>query len=155
MLSPVFKKMNLKSDITEIVILNAPESFETEIALLENVSIVRDTAEVEKIKFGLAFVTTLEGVQEATKQFVTRADGDMLLWLAYPKKSSKKYTCEFNRDTGWSALGDVGFEPVRQVAVDVDWSALRFRHVDFIKTMKRRNSMALSAEGKKRTKKNQ
>jgi hypothetical protein len=30
-----------------------------------------------------------------------------------------------------------GFEPVRQIAIDEDWSALRFRRTDFIKSMTR------------------
>jgi hypothetical protein len=32
-------------------------------------------------------------------------------------------------------LGEYNLEPVRQVAIDKDWSALRFRRVDKIKTL--------------------
>jgi hypothetical protein len=67
--------------------------------------------------------------------------------VAYPKGTSKKYKCEFNRDTGWSALGEFGLEGVRQVAIDEDWSALRFRKVDYIKSMQRKFS-PLSQAGK-------
>jgi hypothetical protein len=42
----------------------------------------------------------------------------------------------------------VGFEGVRQVAIDDQWSALRFRRAEFIETMNR--SWAMSAEGKRR-----
>ena len=56
----------------------------------------------------------------------------MTLWFAYPKGSSKKFHCEFNRDTGWSVLRGLGFDTVRQVAIDADWSALRFHHVECI-----------------------
>ncbi len=38
----------------------------------------------------------------------------------------------------------------RQVAIDEDWSALRFRHVDFIKALKRDPKHAMSAKGKRR-----
>jgi hypothetical protein len=38
------------------------------------------------------------------------------------------------------------------VSIDDDWSALRFRKVDFIKTMKRREGMVLSKEGKAKIK---
>ena len=34
-------------------------------------------------------------------------------------------------------LGEAGFEGVRQVAIDEDGSAIRFRHVDYIKSMTR------------------
>jgi hypothetical protein len=73
-----------------------------------------------------------------------------VVWVAYPKGSSKKYTCEFNRDSGWSSMGAQGLEPVRMVAIDEDWSALRFRRVDYIKTMKRGAAHAISAKGKAR-----
>ncbi len=49
-------------------------------------------------------------------------------------------------------LGNAGFEPVRQVAIDDDWSALRFRRTEYIKSFTRSNTMALSPEGKRRSK---
>jgi hypothetical protein len=85
-------------------------------------------------------------VDEAAKAIAGRLEGDALVWFAYPKGTSKKFRCEFNRDTGWAALGELGLEPVRQVAIDEDWSALRFRRVEFIKTMSR--SFALTPEGR-------
>ncbi len=51
---------------------------------------------------------------------VQQAQGDAIIWFTYPKTSSKKYTCEFNRDTGWAVLGELGLEGVRQVAIDED-----------------------------------
>ena len=76
------------------------------------------------------------------------AEGDAILWICYPKKSSKKYKCDFNRDSGWTVLGAAGYEPVRMVAIDEDWSALRFRKAENIKTLTR--SKTISQEGKKR-----
>lgn len=38
-----------------------------------------------------------------------------------------------NRDDGWDELKKAGFDTVRAVAIDEDWSALRFRRVEFIK----------------------
>ncbi len=55
-----------------------------------------------------------------------------------------------SRDSGWQPLGDLGYEGVRQVAIDDDWSALRFRHVDSIATLKRESSRAMSKRGKDR-----
>jgi hypothetical protein len=80
-----------------------------------------------------------------------KAQGDAILWFAYPKGTSKKYRCDFNRDTGWAKLGKAGFEPVRQVAIDEDWSALRFRRVDYIKNFQRDVSRAITPEGRKRS----
>jgi hypothetical protein len=56
-----------------------------------------------------------------------------VIWFAYPKGSSKRYSCEFNRDSGWNVIRAAGFESVRMVAIDEDWSALRFRRLEYVK----------------------
>jgi hypothetical protein len=147
----VFTKLNLKGQ-TKILVLNAPASFETELAKLEGVSVEQEIKETSEVSFALAFVTKQIGVDRAAKAIIKKAKGDAIVWFAYPKGTSKKYTCEFNRDTGWTVLGEAGFEPVRQVAIDEDWSALRFRRVEFIKTMKRDKSRAMTKQGQARVK---
>jgi hypothetical protein len=147
--SAVFAKLQLKQQ-TPIVVLNSPASFEAELGTLTGVIVARDTSKVAAIDFALAFATTQQQVDEAARSIASRLHGDGLVWVAYPKRSSKRYTCEFNRDTGWAVLGELGFEPVRQVAIDHDWSALRFRRVEFIKTMTR--AVALTEVGKSKTK---
>ena len=74
-----------------------------------------------------------------------------ILWVAYPKRSSKKYRSDIGRDEGWQPLGDLGYEGVRMVAIDADWSALRLRDARYIKTMKRDPKRSMSKEGRKRT----
>ena len=141
----VFQKLNLK-DQTEIVAVNAPASFEPELAGLAGVSVLRDARVAKAISFAIAFAITQKEVDAAAKALTPKASGDAVIWFAYPKGSSKKYTCEFNRDTGWAELAKAGYEPVRQVAIDEDWSALRFRKVEHIKTMTR--SFAATEAGK-------
>ncbi len=148
-MTAIFKKLNLK-DQKEILVLQAPESFEPELAALENVSVLRTLDEGPQVAFTLAFVTKLAEIERAAEALAKKAPGDAVVWFAYPKGTSKKYRCEFNRDTGWEALGRAGFEPVRQVAIDEDWSALRFRRAEFIKTLTRDASWAMSEEGKKK-----
>lgn len=146
----VFNKLNLK-DQAEILVVDAPESFEPELAALSGVRVLREPGEAQQIAFALFFVTTLAAIAAAAELVARQAPGDPVIWFAYPKASSKRYRCGFNRDTGWQALGDAGFEGVRQVAIDEDWSALRFRRVAYIKSLTRRKGMALSEEGKART----
>jgi hypothetical protein len=145
----VFSKLNLK-DQTTLVIVNAPESFEPELAALGGVTVLRDVDSAEDIAFSLAFVTKQKEVDTLAKAIAKKAKGDALVWFAYPKGTSKKYKCEFNRDTGWAVLGKLGFESVRQIAIDEDWSALRFRRVEFIKTLTRDKIRAMSRQGKAR-----
>ena len=151
-MSEIFKKLNLK-DHKEILVLNSPDSFEPELhnLSLEGITIRRSLEEVQAVDFSLAFVVRQEELDQISTVVAQKVRGDAVIWFAYPKGSSKKYKCEFSRDTGWGVLGAAGFEPVRQVAIDEDWSALRFRRAAFIKDMKRRSSMALSDEGKAKT----
>ncbi|MCW5720564.1 MAG: hypothetical protein KIS86_05425 [Devosia sp.] len=57
---------------------------------------------------------------------------DGLLWVAYRKGAAGKQA-GLTRDTGWGALAEAGYRPVRQVALDEDWSALRFRPKALVK----------------------
>jgi hypothetical protein len=148
-MSAIFNKLNLKSQ-TEILVLNAPESFEPELAALENVTIRRNAREMKEIAFSLAFVTKQKEVDAIARTIARKATGDAIVWFAYPKGTSKKYQCDFNRDTGWAALGASGFEGVRMVAIDEDWSALRFRRVEFIRAMTRDKKRAITKQGKKK-----
>lgn len=150
-MSALFKKLNL-ADCERILVLNAPESFESELSQLEGVDILRRATKSTKVDFAIGFAITIKECDSLSKKLAQATSGDAVIWMAYPKGSSKKYRCEFNRDTGWSEFGKAGFEPVRQVAIDEDWSALRFRRVEYIKSLTRRKSMTISDSGKKRTK---
>ena len=131
-MASVFEKLNLK-DRHEMVVLNAPESFEPELARLAVMTIHRHLESVAATEFVLAFVTKKAEVDALTKQITKKAKGDAVVWFAYPKGTSKKYRCDFNRDTGWDVLKAAGFDTVRAVAIDEDWTGLRFRRVEFIK----------------------
>lgn len=147
-MSALFAKLNL-ADRSVIHILNTPASFGPELDALEGVKVVRGAR--GKVSFAIAFVITQAELDKASAALTKTADGDAVIWMAYPKGTSKKYTCEFNRDSGWKVLGNAGYEPVRMVAIDEDWSALRFRKVEYIKTLKRNPKGAISKAGKKRS----
>ena len=135
-MSTLFDKLNLK-DHREILVVNAPLSFESELAALTGVTVLRDPRKVKAVRFALAFATTQAEVDRLAKLLSAKADSDALLWFAYPKGTSKKYQCDFNRDTGWNVLKTAGFDTVRAVAIDEDWSVLRFRRVEYINSGKR------------------
>jgi hypothetical protein len=50
---------------------------------------------------------------------------DALAWVAYPKAG--QLGTDLNRDTLAAAVKEQGVQPVRQVAIDDVWSALRLR----------------------------
>jgi hypothetical protein len=127
----VFDKLNLK-DQSEILVLAAPPSFEPELRGLSGVSIVRDAIQLKSIDFALVFVTQRAQIESAANLILRKAQGDIVLWFAYPKGTSKRYASDINRDAGWDALMSAGFETVRLIAIDEDWSALRFRRTQYV-----------------------
>jgi hypothetical protein len=153
-MNAIFKKLNFNSQ-SEIIVLNSPESFKVE---LDDISISTKVIErltgVKLISFILIFVTKKIEIDSILPKIKELFEDDVILWFAYPKGTSKRYECDFNRDTGWDVLWECGFEGVRMVAIDENWSALRFRKVEYIKKMSRRKSMAMSKDGKKKTKGN-
>ncbi len=148
-MTPIFKKLNLKS-ADEILVVNAPTSFEPEIVALAGVTVHRSVAKIKALHFALAFVTQQAELDALSKALVAKALGDAIVWFAYPKQSSKKYSCAFHRDTGWDVLAQAGYEKVRMVAIDEDWSALRFRKAEFVKLLTRDVAHAMSDAGKRR-----
>jgi hypothetical protein len=145
-MTPLFKKLNFKAH-PAIHILNAPASFAGELeAMAEFTQVEKDLGKA--VSFAMAFATKQAEVDHFAAKIASCSEGDAVLWIVYPKGTSKKYQCEFHRDNGFASMGAHGFEPVRMVAIDEDWSALRFRRVEHIKTMTR--SSAISEAGKGR-----
>jgi hypothetical protein len=141
---PTLKKLNY-TDQGTIYVLNPPESFAE---VVGDIEVRTSLGRGKGLTFVIAFVTKKAEVDAVAPRIAAATAGDAIVWMAYPKGTSKKYKCDFNRDTGWDQLGAHGFEPVRQVAIDEDWSALRFRRAEFIKTMTR--SFAMTETGKKK-----
>lgn len=117
----------------EIVVINSPASFDQHFASLEGVVIHRDPARLERVGFAIAFVKTDDEIVAAADAILPKAHGDPFVWFAYPKSTSKRYKCEFDRDKGWEPIREAGFESIRQLALDEDWSIVRFRRIEHIK----------------------
>jgi hypothetical protein len=130
---PIFSKLNLTTQ-KKILVLDAPVSFQEELAHLSDVEIANELKAVSSTQFVLIFVTQKIQVDQISPLIAKKMPGDVIVWFAYPKGTSKKYQCDFNRDNGWDVIKGLGFDTVRQVAIDADWSALRFRRNEFIGT---------------------
>jgi hypothetical protein len=153
-MSSTFEKLNLRNQ-RKVVVLNAPEGFDHDLTVLRDVTIRRDLDHLDQIEFSLAFVTKQKEVDTLGKIIAGKSTTDPVVWFAYPKGTSKKYQSEINRDHDWQILGELGFEAVRSVAIDEDWSAIRFRRVEFIRAMSRDKNHAMSTQGKARLARNQ
>ena len=144
---PLLKKLNFRDG--DVVVVDAPEEVEPVLRQweAEGAAVCRRLPR-KAAPFVLAFVRSCADIDRRAASVAGAVEGDGVLWMAYPKKSSKRYRSDVGRDDSWQALGDLGFEPVRQVAVDDDWSALRFRRTEHIAAMTR--SRALSQAGRRR-----
>ena len=149
-MDPVFKKMNFKEQQT-VLLLKAPNSFLPIVDAMQTLTEFHFSPAKElHYPFILIFLYQESDISWSAELIKHHLGEDCLFWLAYPKKSSKKYTTDLSRNSNWQPIGDLGYEGVRQVAIDEDWSALRFRDARFIKSMKRKKLSAMSEEGKKK-----
>jgi len=130
-MASIFDKLNLRDHET-LVVLSSPQSFEDALGQLRGVKILRDTQGLTSIEFVIAFVTERKEVDRVARKLIKKLAADATLWFAYPKGTSKTIKSEVNRDTGWDVLHGAGFDTVRLVAIDADWSALRFRRKEHI-----------------------
>lgn len=128
------KKLQLKAS-GELLLLHAPGNIAT--ALTEEGVAVARAAKVPvtgAYESVLLFVQRRQQLEQEAPLAVSLLKPGGLLWIAYPKKSSGIET-DLTRDEGWRALAALEYEPVRQVALNAIWSALRFRHRSERKTV--------------------
>ena len=150
-MTPLFKKLQLPPSLDEILILNEPEGFCKELDCLKGVIIKESLIQVSEVDFAIIFVTEKKQIENRIETVYPKLIGDAILWFAYPKNTSEKYSSEINSDSGWGVLGDYNLKPVEQVSIDEDWTALRFRKVSFIHNIARSKNYTLSQNGKEKT----
>ncbi len=84
-----------------------------------------DVTSLASAKDVLVFVTTAADLGRLAGPMIEAARADRLAWAAYPKAG--QLGTDLNRDSLARALEKQGVQPVRQVALDEVWSAMRFR----------------------------
>ncbi len=145
---PLLQKLNARPGTT-VTVLHAPPEVEPVLdTWAADADVRRELAADEP--FVLVFVRVAADVETLAPLVAAALADDAVLWFAYPKKASKRYRSDVSQMQGWQPLGDLGLEAVRQVSIDADWSALRFRPARDISTLRRQASMAMSTQGKQR-----
>ncbi|MBV9100412.1 MAG: hypothetical protein JOZ46_07810 [Candidatus Dormibacteraeota bacterium] len=116
-------KLQLQSGQT-VALLNCPRALER--TLLNDVDglrrMDRDPASADAV---IAFVIRSDELSTVARPAIDAGRRDALAWLAYPKGG--RLGTDLNRDSLRAALEADGVQPVRQVALDDVWSALRLR----------------------------
>jgi hypothetical protein len=121
--STLAQKLQMKTP--HLLVLNVPTGYlDTLAAELPGITV--SDAPVSAVDAVLLFVNGLDEANRLMPQAIAAVKSEGLLWVAYPKGSSGVKT-DVNRDRLWQALEPTGWRPVRQVALDENWSAMRFR----------------------------
>ncbi len=140
MMKKLLEKLNYKGQ-PRIAMLNSDSGFlESLSANLKDVIIDNEIDPRCPYSFILIFVKSISEVEDTTPVVLHNLSADGILWYCYPKKSSKKFKSDVDRDHGWDSLSNSGFQGIRIVSIDDDWSALRFRHTKFIRSRSKKAS---------------
>jgi hypothetical protein len=123
----VSQKLQLKAPYS-LLLLNAPDhlkgEFEQEGGKITAVTTISTENQFDVVQL---FVTTKAELDTLGPQAVRALKPGGMLWIAYPKKSSG-IKSDLTRDYGWATIKELGYEGVRQIAIDETWSSLRFKH---------------------------
>lgn len=80
--------------------------------------------------FIIAFAPNLMAVEKHAKAAAKCLTAKGSLWMAYPKGTSKKAKDpDLNRDNLHAVMHDFGFDGVSLIALDEDWSCMRFKRI--------------------------
>ena len=118
------RKMKLQ-DGQLAVVLNAPEGAMQELEPLPFGVILSENGKIPA-DWILIFVKNQAELEKVLPKALKLFQPETLLWIAYPKKTSKIKT-DFTRDTGWSFLQDKDLRWVTLVSFNEDWSAFAMR----------------------------
>jgi hypothetical protein len=127
MAASLAQKLQIKTG-RALAVLNAPPGYLARLAAeLEGTSVsAGPTGQSDAL---LLFVNSLAEAAQWVPEAIRAVKADGLLWIAYPKGTSGVKT-DVNRDRLWQAVEPTGWRPVRQIALDEDWSAMRLRPSD-------------------------
>ena len=111
-----------------VLVLNPPPEYLKRLAPLPE-GVVVEGAPAGKYGFVHLFVKDQADLERFGPSALESVEYDGLLWISYPKKSSKVKT-DLTRDVGWDVVVRAGLRPVTQVSIDETWSALRYRPIE-------------------------
>lgn len=115
----VATKLNIKPGHT-VCVLHAPDGVDLELS--EGMRVSDDAATADAV---VCFIQSRADLEQRAEPALAAARRDALAWIAYPK--SGHLGADLNRDSLAELVTGKGVRPVRQIAVDAVWSALRFR----------------------------
>ncbi|GAB5407683.1 MAG: YdeI/OmpD-associated family protein [Balneolaceae bacterium] len=118
--NPLLKKFQLKEESSVLLMNSNP----TVHPLFEGVRIEYSDIQNQDFDSVILFTENEDELRKWVPKATKKHTREKKLWLSYPKKSSHIKT-DLNRDKAWKALQGYGFDPVRVISVNEDWSSMR------------------------------
>ncbi|HEX9069734.1 MAG TPA: hypothetical protein VF807_13260 [Ktedonobacterales bacterium] len=122
--SALAKKLKIKPD-QRIAIINAPADYIASLYPLPEGVTVADALD-GTFTWMQTFVSTQAEVAAQLPQLVAALAPVSLLWLSFPKESSKLQT-DLTRDIGWDAVRQTSLRWLTLISINETWSAFSLR----------------------------
>lgn len=117
----ILERLQVKRERTLAVIDATP-------ALEREIGGTGQRAAVASADVVLLFVADHKRFTTALPKLLKNTKPDAILWLAYPKLTSK-LAVDLSRDVIHELVPHHGLDTVSQIAIDADWSAMRLKRV--------------------------
>ena len=118
---PIIERLQVKGDRT-LAVIGATSEVDRAIGGTRQ-RVAATTADVV-----LLFAANLKVFAAELPRLLTGAKPDAIIWVAYPKLTSK-LAADLSRDVIHKMAPGYGLDTVSQIAIDTDWSALRLKRV--------------------------
>src|SRR4051812_28903534 len=118
---PVAERLQVKG-ARRLAVIGAPAGLDSAIGVPD---VRADAGEADVV---LLFTPDRARFDAELPPLLARMRKDAILWLAYPKLTSR-LAADLSRDVIHTAAPAHGLDTVSQIAIDADWSALRLKRV--------------------------
>ncbi len=118
---PVAERLQVKKDRT-LAVQGAPAALEAVIGMQDR------RAPTTKADVVLLFTADKKALDKSLPALLSKMNATAILWIAYPKLTSA-LARDLSRDSLREQAPAFGLDTVSQIAIDDDWSALRFKRI--------------------------
>ena len=118
---PIAERLQVKKDRT-LAVQGAPKAVDTAIGVPDR----RASARLADVV--LLFAADRKALDKALPPLLAQIGATTILWIAYPKLTSA-LARDLNRDALRAQAPAFGLDTISQIAIDDDWSALRFKRI--------------------------
>lgn len=119
--TPIAERLQVKRDRT-LALVDAPGAIDAAIGAF------RVRTDVATAHVVLLFAADRAALDAAIPKLLPELKADVILWIAYPKLTSP-LAADLSRDILHQAMPAMGLDACSQIALDADWSAMRFKRI--------------------------